>query len=188
VLLSFRRLGGGERQESSAEGGQAADVAVHWPEQPCGKTTGRIVNGALQRLDDKSRPIRNMSELIRRPEACLAPQRIAEPAADAPRDSPCVPSAKFADDQTAAWAKDPDCLSQNWSRILDETEHRDRDDNIKCVRCERQILGGRNLEGDIGAVLLRSFAGGLDHPRRYVDSGDLRTTLPQLDGKLEHRS
>jgi hypothetical protein len=73
VFLSFRRLGGGERQESGAERGQVAEVAVHRPEQPCGKTTGRIVDGALQRLDEKSRPIRNMSELIGRPEACLAP-------------------------------------------------------------------------------------------------------------------
>jgi hypothetical protein len=33
-------------------------------------------------------------------------------------------------------------------------------------------------------VSAHSFAGGLDHPCRCVDSGDLRTALPQLDGKL----
>jgi hypothetical protein len=131
----------------------------------------------LQDLDYKSRPIRETSELMGCPKACLAPYGIAEPAANTANSGPCAQFTQFADDKPAAGPKHPRHFAQSGAGILNETKHRHGDDGIERVGCERQSLCFRHVERDVLALLQRALPASRDHIRRGVYAGDNGASL-----------
>jgi len=91
---------------------------------------------------------------------------------------------ELADHQPSARAQDPSHLTEDRSGIFDEAKDCDRDRDVEARRRKGQMLGCANMKLDIGAILLRSLLGCLDHGIRSVDAGDSGAAPPQLDREI----